>query len=105
MNNSYQTTMYAIILVQMYVFLVFSTIFAFYHEKKSKQKLQKVVFYKKYVHLGEQALYIESDNCSSCYCKCFSLKFTQRIKVTQTESNQELTKMTDKYAAEYLKTV
>ena len=30
----------------------------------------------------------------------FSLKFTQHATVTQTESNQEVTKMTDKHAAE-----
>ena len=53
MNFSYPTTMYESILVQIYVFLVLFTIFAFYHEKLFKQKLQKIFFYQKYVHLGE----------------------------------------------------
>ena len=36
----------------------------------------------------------------------FSLKFAQCDTMTQTESNQEVTKkMTDKHAAEYSKTV
>ena len=35
----------------------------------------------------------------------FSLKFSQRITVMQTESNQEVTKMTVKHAAEYSKTL
>ena len=53
MNFSYPTTMYQSILAQMYVFLVLFTIFAFYHEKYFKQKLQKIFFYQKYKHLGE----------------------------------------------------
>ena len=50
---NYLTTMYEHILFQMYLFLVLFTIFAFYHEKDFKQKLQKILFYEKYVHLGE----------------------------------------------------
>ena len=50
MNYSYLTTMYESILVKMYVFLVLFTIFGFYHEKESKQKLQKIFFYQKCVH-------------------------------------------------------
>ena len=41
MNYSYQATMYESILAQMCVFLVLFTIFAFYHEKILKPKLQK----------------------------------------------------------------
>ena len=41
MNYSYQATMYESILTQMCVFLVLFTIFAFYHEKILKPKLQK----------------------------------------------------------------
>ena len=51
MNYSYPTTMYESILAQMYVFLVLFTIFAFYHEK-----LRKIFFYQKYVHLDENTL-------------------------------------------------
>ena len=46
-----------------------------------------------------------SENCSSCSCKFILLKFTQHATVTQTESNQEVTNMTDKHAAEYSKAV
>ena len=54
MNYSYQATVYESLLAQMCVFLVLFTIFAFYHEKFLKPKLQKkYFFYRKYVHLGE----------------------------------------------------
>ena len=53
MNYSYPTIMYESILAKMYVFLVLFTIFAFYHEKSFKQKLQNIFFYQKYVHLGK----------------------------------------------------
>ena len=56
MNYSYQATMYESILAQICVFLVLFTIFAFYHEKFLKPKLQKNIFLHKYVHLGENTL-------------------------------------------------
>ena len=56
MNYSNPTTMYESIFAQMYVFLVLFTILAFYHEKSFKPKLQKIFFYQKYVHLGENTL-------------------------------------------------
>ena len=56
MNYSYPTTMYESISAQMYAFLVLFTIFAFYHEKFLKPKLQKIFFYQKYVHFGENTL-------------------------------------------------
>ena len=56
MNYSNPTTMYASIFAQMYVFLVLFTILAFYHKKSFKPKFQKIFFYQKYVHLGENAL-------------------------------------------------
>ena len=61
MNYSYLTTMYESILAQIYVFLVLFTMFAFYHEKKIKQKLEKSFFYQKYVHLGKNTF----SHCSS----------------------------------------
>ena len=62
MNMNYRNpiTIYESILAQMYVFLVLFTFFAFYHEKLFKQKLQKIFFYQKYVHLGENTFI----NCS-----------------------------------------
>ena len=56
MNYSYLTTMYESILAQMYVCLVLFIIFAFYHENKFKQKLQKIFLYHKYVYLGNITL-------------------------------------------------
>ena len=56
MNYNYPTTMYESILAQIYVFLVLFTIFAFNNEKLFKPKLQKIFFYQKYVHLGENTL-------------------------------------------------
>ena len=55
MNYSYPTTMYESILAQMYAFLVcIVCMFLLFTMKKSfKQKLQKIFFYQKYVHLGE----------------------------------------------------
>ena len=76
----------------MYIFPVLFTIFAFYSENVLKQKLKKkilpeicIAFGRKYFHT------LQSDNCSSCLCKCFSLKFTQRVTVMKMESNQEVT--------------
>ena len=93
MNFTYPTTMYTSILAQMYVFLVLFTIFAFNHEKEIKQKLQKIFFYQKYVHLGKNTFI----HCSRItvvhnYVNVFSLKLAHRVTVTQTESNQEVTK-------------
>ena len=107
MNNSYPTTMYESILAYMYVFLVLYTIFAFYHEKAFKPKLQKNIFLPEICTFGQKYSHtLLSENRSSCSCKCFSLKFTQHPTVTQTESNQEVTKkMTDKHAADYSKAV
>ena len=56
MKYNYPTTMYEIILAQMYAFLVLFTFFAFYHENMFKPKLQKIFFYQKFVHLGETTL-------------------------------------------------
>ena len=56
MNYSYPTTMYESILAQMCVLLVLFTIFAFYRENLFLPKLQKLFFYKQYVHLGEHSL-------------------------------------------------
>ena len=53
MNFSYPTTMYESILDLIHVILVLFTIVAFYHEKTFTQKLQKIFFYQKYEHLGE----------------------------------------------------
>ena len=60
MKYNYPTTMYESYLAQMYVFLVLFTLFAFYHENIFKPKLQKIFFYQKFVHLGENTLI----NCS-----------------------------------------
>ena len=56
MKYNYPTTMYESILAQMYVFLVLFTLFAFYHENIFKPNLQKIFFYQKFVHLGENTL-------------------------------------------------
>ena len=53
MNYSNPTTIYESSFAQMYVFLVFFTILAFYHAKKFKPK---IFFYQKYVYLGENTL-------------------------------------------------
>ena len=105
-NYSYPTTMHESILAQIYVFLVLFTIFAFYNEKWFKPKLQKTIFLPEICTYGRKYSHtLWSENCSPCSCKSFSLKFTQHATVTQTESNQEVTKMTDKHAAEYSKAV
>ena len=48
--------MYESIFAQMYVILVLFTILAICHEKNFKPKLQKIFFYQKYVHLGDNTL-------------------------------------------------
>ena len=106
MNYSNLTTMYESTFAQMYVLLVLFTIFAFYHEHFLKPKLQKNIFLPEICISGQKYSHtLLSENCSSCLCKCFSLKFTQHAKVTQIESNRKQPKTTDKHAAEYSKTV
>ena len=93
MNYNYPTAMYESIFAQMYVFLVLFTIFAFYHEKSFKPKLQKNIFLPEICIFGPKYSHtLLSENCSSCSCKFISLKFTQHATVTPTESNQEVTK-------------
>ena len=104
MNHSYPTTMYENILAQIYVFLLLFTIFAFYHENKFKQNCTQK-FNQKYVHFCKYTFIHFSRITVVHVVKVFSLKFTKHVTVTQTESNQEVTKMTDKHAAEYSKTV
>ena len=93
MNYSYQTTMYESILAQMYAFLVLFACFCFLPRKSFKQKLQKIFFYQKYVHLGENnfihfsritVIHIRVIFFSKIHHSCYS--------VTNTESNEEVTK-------------
>ena len=77
---------------EMYVFLVLFTIFAFYYEFFFKQNCKKK-FYQKYVHLGDHTLiHCSQRTVVQIHVNVFSLKFTQHATVTQTESNQEVTK-------------
>ena len=95
MNYSYPTSMYESILAQMYIFLVLFIFFAFYHEKLSLAINCKNIFLPEICTFGRKYFHtLLSDNCScsSCSCKYFSLNCTQHAKVTQTESNQEVTK-------------
>ena len=83
--------MYESISAQMNVFLVLFTIFAFYDEF-FKPKLQKKIVYQKYVHLGENTpIHISQRTVVHVHVNVF-FKFTQHARVTQTESNQEVTK-------------
>ena len=50
MNFSYPTTMYEIILTQMYIFLVLFSIFALYHEKRIRKNC-KTYFSTRVVHV------------------------------------------------------
>ena len=94
-NYRYPTTIWVSILTQIYAFLEIFTIFAFDLETLKKQRKLK----KKYILLPEICTFgrkhfpkFKSDNCSSCLCKCFSLKFNLRVTILQTEYNQEVTK-------------
>ena len=58
------------------------------------------------LHLGENSHILYSRiTIVHFQVNVFSLKFTKRATVTQTESNPEVNKMTDYHAAEYSKTV
>ena len=81
MNFSYPTTMYKSILVQICEFLVLFTIFAFYHGKLFKPEICTFTF----IHWSRITVVHIQVNV-------FSLNFAQRVKVTQTESNQGVTK-------------
>ena len=106
MNYSYPTTMYESILAQMYAFLVLFACFCFLPRKSFKQKLQKIFFYQKYVHLGENNS-IHFSRITVVHIRViFSLKFT--IHVIQWQKRNQMRKqpkMTDKHAAEYSKIV
>ena len=56
MNYSNPATMYESNFAQMYVYLVLFTIFAFYHEKSFKPKLQKNIFLPEICTFGQNTL-------------------------------------------------
>ena len=65
-------------------------VFAFYHGKLFKPNL---FFFQEYVHLGEN-IFIHCSRITIIHIQVnvFSLNFAKRVNVTQTESNQEVTK-------------
>ena len=80
--------MYESFFAQMYVFLVFLHFTAFYHEKDFKQKLQKLFFYQNCVHSGENTfIHCSQITVVHIHVYIFTRKFTQLVRVTQTESN------------------
>ena len=92
---SYPITMYERILVKMYVFLVLHvfTIFAFYHNKFYAKIANKYFLPQACVHLDKIVLiHCSQRTVAHVHVIVFSLKFTQHATVTQTESNQEITK-------------
>ena len=73
-------------------FLVLFTIFHFDLENFISKNCKYIFFYQKFVHLGRNNFVIlYSDNCSSCSCNYFFLKFIQRVTILQTVANQEVT--------------
>ena len=54
-NYSYQTTICVCILTQIYVCLVLFTIFAFDLETFISKNWKNILFYQKFIHLGENA--------------------------------------------------
>ena len=42
---------------------------------------QKYIFLPEICTFGRKYFYILSNNCSSCSCKCLSLKFTERVTI------------------------
>ena len=90
----------------MYAFLVLFACFCFLPRKSFKQKLQKIFFYQKYVHLGENNfIHFSRITVVHIHVMFFSKIHHSCHSVTKTESNEEVTKMTDKHAAKYSKTV
>ena len=107
MNHSYPTTMYENILAQIYVFLTYYLQFLLFTINMNLSKYCAQKFNQKYVHFCKYT-FIHCSRITVVFVdlnvfKCFSLKFTKHATVTQTETNQEVTKLTDKYAAEYSK--
>ena len=93
MNFTYPNTMYKSILAQMYgISGITFTIFAFDHEKGIKQKLQKLFFYQKYVHLGKNTfIHCSRITVVHIHVTVFLKNLPDLLTVTQTESNQEVT--------------
>ena len=98
---------YRSILTQIYVFLVLFTIFHFDLEKFISKNCKNIFFYQKFVHLGKNtSIYCSRIIVVHVHATVFFLKFTQRVIILQTVSNQEVTlKKTDKHAADCSKAV
>ena len=73
------------------LFLVLFTIYNFDLHKFISKNCKYIFFYQKFVHLGENT----SKYCSRIIVvhvhACFFIKFTQRVTILQTVSNQEVT--------------
>ena len=91
MNYNYLTTILRSILTQIYVFLVLFTIFHFDLEKFISKNCQYIFFYQKFVHLGEKTSKYRSRIIVVNVDATVFLKFTQRVTILQTVSNQEVT--------------
>ena len=84
------TTIFRSILTQIYIFLVLFTIFHF--DLEISQNCKYLLFYQKFVHLGENT----SNYCSriivvDVHATVSFLNFTLRVTILQMVSNQEVT--------------
>ena len=95
------------ILTQIYVFLVLFTDFHFHLVKFISKNCKYIFFYQKFVHLGETASkYCIRIIVVHVHATVFFLKFTQRVTILQTVSNQEVTlNETDTHDADCSKAV
>ena len=92
MNYYYLTAIFRSILTQIYVYLVLFTIFHFDFEKFISKNCKHIFFYQKFVYLGENT----SKYCSGIivvhvHATGVFLKFTRRVTILHTVSNQEVT--------------
>ena len=79
--------------------------FPFYYED-FEAKIAKHIFYQKYVHLGKNTLiYCSQKTVVHVHVNGFLKNSIEHAKVMQMGSNQEVTKMTYKHAAEFSKAV
>ena len=105
-NNSYLTTIWVSILTQIYVFLVLFTVFAIDLETFISKNWKNILFYQKFVHLGENTFpYCSRIIAVYVYVSVFiksSPSVSQYSKRNKPGSNS---KTTDKHAVDCSKAV
>ena len=105
-NYSYQTTIWENILTQIYLYLVLFTIFAFALDLFTGYKWKNILFYQKFVHLGENTFqYCSRIIAVHVYVNVYSKVHPACHNITNGIKQGSYSKKTDKHAVDYSKAV